>query len=141
LAALAAMHTVHMDCKQVVDKEHKHCSPEALHTEAETGDSPDTEDTLDMPDSQTSAVHFPAVVTAAQEMEPERAHTLAFVPAPAAVARGFLELTVDMPVVVPGSLERRDREHSLAGRAEPLRDEQAERLSHARDVRTAHRQD
>ena len=139
LAAVAAMYKVHMDCKQAVDKEHSHCSLEALRMQAETGDSPDTED---MPDSQAPAVHIPEVVTAAQEMEPERAHTLVFVPAPAAVAQdSFPELMVDMPVVVPGSLERLDKEHSLVGRAEPPRDEQAMRLSHARDARIADRQD
>jgi hypothetical protein len=132
----------HMDSNQVVDKKHSHYSPEGV----QTGDSPDTVDTVDIPDkpdSRPSAVRIPETMTAvAREMGPEMAHTLAFVPAPAAVAREmFPEKVVDIPVLVPGNLERRDRVHSRAETAGLLTDEKAAHPSHARDARTADRQD
>ena len=126
----------HMDSNQVVDKKHSHYSPEG----AQAGDSPDT---VDIPDSRPSAVRIPETMTAvAREMGPEMAHTFAFVPAPAAVAREmFPEKVVDIPVVVPGNLERRDRVHSRDEITEPLTDEKATHPSHARDARIADRQD
>jgi hypothetical protein len=133
----------HMDSNQAVDKKHSHCSPEEEHTQAETDDSPDTEDTVDIPDKpdyQPSAVHIPEMMPAVREMEPEMAHTPALVPA--AVAREmFQEKVVDIPVVVPGNLERLDRVHSRAETTEPLTDEKATRPSHARDAQIADRQD
>ena len=112
---------------------------------AETGDNLDTGDTVniqDKPDSQPSVVHIPETMAVARKMEPEMARIPAFVPAPAAVAREmFQEEMVDIPVVVPGNLERRDRVHSLAGTAGLLTEEKARHPSHARDARTAGRQD
>ena len=53
----------------------------------------------------------------------------------------FQEKVVDIPVVVPGNLERLDRVHSRAETTEPLTDEKAARPSHARDAQIADRQD
>ena len=119
-----------MDNNRAADKEHSHCSLQGVRTQADTVDIPDKRDT------PLSAVHTPAKMTAAREMEPEMAHI------PAAVARElFQEDMEDIPVVVSGSLERRDRVHSRAETAAPLTDEKATHPSHALDARIVDRQD
>lgn len=137
------MYMDHMDSNQAADKEHSHCNPVEVHTRAETHDSPDTGDTMniqDKPDSQPSAVHIPETMAVARKMEPEMARIPAFVPA--AVVREMVQVEmVDNPVVVPGNLERRDRAHSLAGTAELLTDEKARHPSHAPDAQTPDLQD
>ena len=122
--AEVATYMDHMDSNQAADKEHSHCNPVEEHTRAETGDSPDTGDMVDIqdkPDSQPSAVHIPETMAVVRKM--------------------FQEEMVDIPVVVPGNLERRDRAHSLAGTAGLLTDEKARHQSHAPDAQTADRQD
>lgn len=129
-----------MGSRQPVDKAHSRCSPEGVESMwAERTHSPDTRGAvgiLDRPGSPLSAAHIPALapaMMAALEMFLEKADSLVFVRIPVVVPEK-LPARAHVPVLVPGTLERRGGVHLQAETAVLLMDERAKRPSHVLDA-------